>query len=164
MHSYLALNQYLEKSSFRISHEDFMENATRNSIAEILLPKLIYLEIFWWSGQKMTKTWKQIVNFTSHAICSKGVLLFRLCGGHFISSQCGNLRTFLPLKFYVKSKLAVLEIAILTIQKSKNFYFQQISGFEIAKIHQNQDLEVLKLSKLHILRLQSHQNMISRKI
>ena len=42
-------------------------------------------------------------------------------------AQCGNLRIFLSLRFYVKSMLAVLEIAILTILS--NFSFKKLQNF-----------------------------------
>ena len=34
-----------------------------------------------------------------------------------LNAQCGNFRIFLPLRFYVKSKLTVLEIAILQFRR-----------------------------------------------
>ena len=64
-------------------------------------------------------------------------------------AQCTNLAIFLPLRFYVKSIIAIyiLKIAILTILEAPKFEFGQFEPSNLAHIHRNLNSEPKKLSK-----------------
>ena len=56
-------------------------------------------------GEKCPTIWRKII-----------LIMNQHCFSTLVdNAQCGNLRIFLPFRFYVKSKLVVLKIAILTI-------------------------------------------------
>ena len=67
-------------------------------------------------------------------------------------SQCGNCKIFLPLRYYMKSHLDILEVQkllFLAIKKLWNLFLKSFSLVKMPKFLRNQNQETLNLPKMN---------------
>ena len=84
-----------------------------------------------------------------------------------LSLQCGIMRIFLPLRFYVKSKLSILEpkkLPFQHIKKALNFDFNEFLHFVKAENDQRINIQSLQNCKNGILGILESHKLFSRKI
>ena len=83
-------------------------------------------------------------------------------------TQCGNFKIFLPLKFYVKSILGILEVQNLpffdSFRGSAFWLFVNFCTFWSLELTKLTKLRVPKMAKNSIFRTPWYQKLISRKI
>ena len=83
-----------------------------------------------------------------------------------MSTQCGNFRIFLPLRFYVKSMLGISKVqkSPLTFLEALNFEFHTFLNFLRPEILPEKNSEHSKLQRMAVFKLLKRSKLISRKI